>query len=216
MMRSSTAQLYGITTPLLCRDSRTLRAGAQAALRAGLRWLQYRHKHASTDTARRQALLLTNLCKDHGATLLINDRLPLAEDLGVGVHLGRGDTPVATARRRLGPAALIGATCHGDVDYALACLADGASYASIGRLYASTTKPTAPSTPLQCLRELRARTDGSLCATGGIGERELAAVSGAGADLVAVGAALFDTDDVAAAATRMLAALSTANSQYPT
>lgn len=205
---SGQATLYGITTSALCADSLRLTHGVRAALRGGLRWLQYRHKHASTDTARRQARRLQWLCRSFDATLIINDRLWLAEELGVGLHLGRGDTSIAEARQRLGTDAIIGASCQGDIDYAMDCLLAGASYVSIGRLFASTTKPTAPSAPLQCLCELRARTDARVCAIGGIGVTQLNRVADAGADLIAVGGALFDVDDVGAATAQLLQCLS--------
>ena len=187
--------LYGILTPSPDDREAAVLARAAAALRAGLRWLQYRNKSAAPAAARRLATALARLCREHGAVLIINDDPQLAAAVGAGVHLGRGDAPLADARRLLGPGALIGTSCHDDVEQALADLAAGADYVSIGRLYPSRTKPGAPPADLQCVRQLRARTGGRICAIGGIDATRIAEVAAAGADLIAVGATLFDVAD---------------------
>ncbi|MDP3366362.1 MAG: thiamine phosphate synthase, partial [Pseudomonas sp.] len=106
-MTAALRGLYAITdTPLLSGGK--LLPYAEAALIGGARLLQYRDK--SADDVRRfdEAQTLAELCRRHGATLIINDDLELAARLGVGLHLGQTDGSLATARARLGTEAVIG------------------------------------------------------------------------------------------------------------
>lgn len=187
--------LYGILTANGSRPAAELVARAGDALSAGLPWLQLRAKGIDAAAATDLAERLAEACTAAGAVLVVNDDVELARRFGAGVHLGQGDTPWRRARALLGEQALVGVSCHADVELAVTVLRQGASYASIGRLFASRTKPDAPGAALQCLRQARARTTGRLCAIGGIDARRIADVAACGADLIAVGAAIFEAPD---------------------
>ena len=76
--------------------------------------------------------------------VIVNDRLDLALAAGAhGVHLGRDDLSVADARRLAPAGFLVGATCRG-VEHAVAARADGADYAGVGPVHASSTKDGLP------------------------------------------------------------------------
>src|SRR5690606_32327312 len=92
-----TRGLYAITDSTLLADGRLL-PYVEAALEGGARLLQYREK--SRDQARRfdEASALLEQCRRYGAELIINDDLPLAERLGVGLHLGQEDGSLSEAR----------------------------------------------------------------------------------------------------------------------
>ncbi|GIM92681.1 hypothetical protein Ato02nite_044740 [Paractinoplanes toevensis] len=80
------------------------------------------------------------LCRSAGALCLVDDRVGVALAAGAdGVHVGAEDLPVAAARRVLGPAAILGATCR-DPDSARAAVADGATYLGVGPVFATSTK----------------------------------------------------------------------------
>lgn len=164
----------------------------ETVLQAGVRWLQYRDK--STHAGRRlgQARELLRLCQHYGAALLINDDLELAANAGAhGVHLGQQDAALATARARLGSSAIIGVTCHDRLDLALRAQASGASYVAFGAMFGSTSKPEATRCPLSRLREAKAQLSIPVVAIGGITPDNVADVSRAGADAVAVISALW-------------------------
>jgi thiamine-phosphate pyrophosphorylase len=57
--------------------------------------------------------------------------------------VGADDLPVAAARRLLGPAAVLGATCR-DAAGARAAVTDGASYLGVGPAYRTSTKDGLP------------------------------------------------------------------------
>lgn len=132
--------LYAITDSVLLADGRLL-PYCEAALRGGATLLQYRDK--STDTVRRlnEAQALLELCQKYGARLLINDDLALAAEIGADLHLGQDDGSLITARQHLGADAIIGATCHAQLELAEQAIEQQADYIAFGRFYASHTKP---------------------------------------------------------------------------
>ncbi len=191
--------LYAITDPALCGDD--LPAMADAALAGGARLLQYRNKTADPHRRRAEARALADLCHAHDALFLVNDDPQLALESGAdGVHLGQSDTALAEARRLLGPDALIGVTCHADLDLAQAAQAAGAAYVAFGRFFPSRTKPDAPPADLSVLERARATLDLPLCAIGGIRPEHVPALRDAGADMVAAIHGIFGAADITAAA----------------
>lgn len=185
--------LYAITDSHLLADGRLL-PYAEAALRGGARLLQYRDK--STDATRRlhEAQALRDLCQRHGADLIINDDLALAERLGVGLHLGQEDGSLVEARARLGREAIIGATCHARLDLAEQAIEQGASYIAFGRFFNSQTKPGAPAATPALLDEAQRRFELPIVVIGGVTLDNAPSLIARGASLVAVIAGLFAVD----------------------
>ena len=179
-----------------------------AVLTGGVRIVQYRDK--SADDARRvnEATALRALCHAHGALFLVNDDVQLALSVAAdGVHLGRGDMPLATARQLLGANALIGATCHDSLEYADTAVAAGADYIAFGAFFPSATKPDAVPAPIELLTHARARYALPICAIGGITPENGGQLVAAGADMLAVSHGLFDAGDIPAATTAYAALL---------
>lgn len=188
--------LYAITDSQLLADDRLL-PWVEAALAGGTRLLQYRDKSGDAARRRDEAGQLKALCEQYGADLLINDDLPLASALNVGVHLGRDDGCLREARQQLGAQAIIGATCHASLDQAEQAIADGASYIAFGRFFQSVTKPGAPAATPALLQQARARFDTPIVAIGGITLDNASPLLAAGADLLAVIHGLFGADSAA-------------------
>ena len=189
--------LYAITDSQLLADGKLL-PYVEAALKGGAQLLQYRDK--SADSARRlyDAQALQELCERYGASLIINDDLELAARLGVGLHLGQGDGSLLAARQRLGPQAIIGATCHAQLELADAAAANGASYLAFGRFFNSQTKPGVPTATLELLEQARHRFALPLAAIGGITLEHAPALIANGASLLAVINDLFAAEDASA------------------
>jgi thiamine-phosphate pyrophosphorylase len=197
--------LYAVTpdTP----DEGWLFARVDAVLAGGARTLQYRSKRADARARWQQARRLQELCRRHGALLIVNDDVGLARELGAdGVHLGREDMPFAAARTALGDGALIGVSCYDSLTRAREAQAEGADYVAFGSFFPSAVKPDAVRAPLELLRAARAFLDLSVVAIGGITAENGGALIEAGADALAVISDLFQVPDSAAAA-RTLAAL---------
>ena len=190
--------LYAITPGLA--DTERLATLARECLEGGAAALQYRAKEVSPGLALIQARRLAGLCREHGALFIVNDSIELAAAVDAdGVHVGRDDGPASEARLVL-PAALIGVSCYDDPQRARAAKAAGADYVAIGSVFASSTKPGAVRAPLAALAEARAASGLPVVAIGGITHENAAHAIAAGADMVAVIAAVFSAADVRAAA----------------
>jgi thiamine-phosphate pyrophosphorylase len=187
--------LYAITDSELLKGK--LLPYVEAALKGGATLLQYRDK--SSDDARRlrEAEALRELCNRYGAALIINDDAELAARLGVGLHLGQGDGSLSAARALLGRQAIIGGTCHAQLELAEAAAKEGASYVAFGRFFNSNTKPGAPTADVALLAAAKARVNLPIVAIGGVTLDNAPALIVHGASMVAVVHGLFGADSAA-------------------
>src|SRR5690606_624825 len=92
---------------------------------------------------------------DHGGTLVVDDRPDIALAIGApAVHLGRHDLDVATARRILGPEAVIGGTAN-SFEEAEQVWQTNIDYIGVGPIYGTTTKANpAPDMGLETLARI--------------------------------------------------------------
>lgn len=190
--------LYAITPD----DDDTSRLVERVApvLAAGAAVLQYRNKSASGSRRHDQARALQSLCGTYGVPLIVNDDWRLALEIGAdGVHLGGDDGDLRDARRALGDAAVIGASCYDSMERARRAAGEGASYVAFGAFHPSTTKPGARRADVSLLRD-SAALGLPRVAIGGITPANACALVDAGADLVAVIGGLFDARDPGVAA----------------
>lgn len=110
------------------------------ALEGGCRWVQLRVKNATIDELRPMALEAQRMCREAGATFIIDDQVALVKEIGAdGVHLGKNDMPVAEARKVLGPDFIIGGTANTFDDVRMHYEA-GANYIGCGPFRFTTTK----------------------------------------------------------------------------
>jgi thiamine-phosphate pyrophosphorylase len=193
--------LYAITDGP--RDD--LRDACEAAIDGGAVLLQYRDK--TRDAARRlaEARALAALCARRRVALIVNDDVDLALASDAGVHLGEDDADIASARARLGPCAIVGASCYDSLERARLLAAAGADYLAFGAFFASPTKPDARKATPALLRDAKAL-GLPLVAIGGITADNGAVLVEAGANYLAAISAVFGASDVRGAA-RSFAAL---------
>jgi thiamine-phosphate pyrophosphorylase len=118
----------------------------------------------------------------------------VAARLGVGVHLGQTDGSLPDARALLGHKAVVGATCHAQLELADKAKADGATYVAFGRFFNSQTKPGAPTCSLDLLSQARKRIKLPIAVIGGITLENAAPLVAHGADLLAVVHGLFGAE----------------------
>ena len=191
--------LYAVTPDEL--DDSKLIAQVHAALTGGARLVQYRNKRAEPAVCRRQAKALLSLCRRYRAPLIVNDHTDLALEIGAdGVHLGNDDESIAAARARLGPLAIIGASCYNRLESARKAQQAGATYIAFGSFFPSSVKPGAVHAPLTLLHEAKRELKLPMVAIGGIDHINAPQLIAAGADSVAVISALFSAEDVRSAA----------------
>lgn len=209
-------RLYAILDPALLPAGRDPVEAALAAVQGGATIVQLRDKRYAARPVLALARALVAALRSTGVPLVIDDRVDIALASGAsGVHLGRDDLPAEEARRLLGPDAIIGVTVHHahEADAIDPAVCD---YAGIGPVYATKSKdpgdpPLGPQGLARLTAHLRARLKAfPVVAIAGIGPDNAAPVIAAGADGVAVIAALFTADDIAAAAGRLRAVVDAA------
>jgi thiamine-phosphate pyrophosphorylase len=175
---------------------------AAAAIRGGARLLQYRDKAASPAERAERARAVFKVCRQGGVVFIVNDDVELADELMAhGVHLGEHDSTIAAARARLGPLAIIGASCYDSVVNAQRAADAGASYLAFGAFFASATKANARHAEPFLLRKAKAL-GLPLVAIGGITPDNAPELIAAGADAIAVAGGLHVGGDIEAAARR--------------
>ena len=145
-----------------------------------------------------------------GVPLIVNDRIDLAAAIDAdGVHLGDDDLPIAVARERLGPDAIVGRSVS-TPEAAREAEKAGADYLGVGAVYATTSKETTPEQSnigLDRVRAIRAATELPFVGIGGITPENAADVVAAGADGVAVVSAITGAENPEAATRRLAAAV---------
>ncbi|KPW27651.1 Thiamine-phosphate synthase [Pseudomonas syringae pv. apii] len=184
--------LYAITDSQLLTGK--FLSYVEAALDGGVTLLQYRDKTGDDSRRLREATELLKLCERYKTRLIINDDAELAARLGVGVHMGQTDGSLPDARALLGHKAIVGATCHGQLELAEQAKADGATYVAFGRFFNSQTKPGAPAVPLDLIAQVRARVHLPIAVIGGITLENAPQLVEHGADLLAVVHGLFGAE----------------------
>jgi thiamine-phosphate pyrophosphorylase len=136
--------------------------------------------------------------------LIINDRVDLAVAVRAhGVHLPARGVPIATARRLLGPAGLVGRSTHTAAE-ASAAHDEGADYVFLGPIWPTPSHPGAPSLGLDAITKAQ---PARVIAIGGITPDRVPQCLAAGAWGVAAVTALWFAEDVAAAADALLLSL---------
>ncbi len=177
--------------------------GTEEVLRGGCRWVQLRMKDASPEEFLRVGREVGRLCRQYGATFLLDDRVDAVEELGAdGVHLGKNDMPVAEARKLLGPDKLIGATANTFEDIARAA-AQGADYIGLGPFrFTQTKRNLSPILGLEGYRTILARCreagiDRPVVAIGGITAADIADLMATGISGVALSGTLLGAEQPA-------------------
>jgi thiamine-phosphate pyrophosphorylase len=198
--------LYLVTDRGLCLGRPLVEVVAQA-VQGGVSCVQIREKDLSTREFVAEAEQIQALLGPRQIPLIINDRVDVALAVGAaGVHLGQSDLPCETARRLLGPKAIIGLSVEtwDDVERAAHQPVD---YLGVSPVFATPTKTdTKEPWGLSGLARIRAFTRLPLVAIGGLNRGNAAAVMAAGADGIAVVSAVCSAPNPAQAAAELCAA----------
>lgn len=138
-MKKFDTTLYFITDSTGFDEAEFLRR-TEEALEGGATLLQLREKNKTTAEYIAIADKVHAITKKFNVPLIIDDRIDVAMAVGAeGVHLGKEDMPIATARRLLGDGFIIGATAK-TVPWALEAYEGGADYLGVGAIYPTATK----------------------------------------------------------------------------
>lgn len=171
----------------------------EAALGAGpVAAFQFRVKGLDQHEAARLAAPLQTICAAHDCAFIVNDSVALTKRIGAdGVHLGQSDGDVREAREILGREAQIGVTCHASRHLAMEAGDAGADYVAFGAFFPSTTKTSEHRPEPELLTWWQGLFEIPCVAIGGITPDNCGPLVSAGADFLAVSAAVWNGDPVA-------------------
>ena len=170
-----------------------------AALGAGpVAAFQFRVKGLDQHEAARLAAPLQTICAAHDCAFIVNDSVALTKRIGAdGVHLGQSDGDVREAREILGREAQIGVTCHASRHLAMEAGDAGADYVAFGAFFPSTTKTSEHRPEPELLTWWQGLFEIPCVAIGGITPDNCGPRVSAGADFLAVSAAVWNGDPAA-------------------
>lgn len=100
--------LYLVTDPELGGGADKVAGIVAAALRGGVSVVQLRDKLVDDSLFREYAQGLKDVCAEFQVPLFVNDRIDIAAELGLHLHIGQEDIPYVQARQRLAPGQMVG------------------------------------------------------------------------------------------------------------
>lgn len=175
---------------------------AKIALEGGCRWIQLRIKDAEEKFLEQMALRVQSLCREYGATFIIDDNVLLAKKIGAdGVHLGKNDMPVAQARQILGEKFIIGGTVNSFEDILYHLKNGTPDYFGCGPFrFTSTKKNLAPVLGFEGYRDivLKMREKGidiPLVAIGGITKEDILQLLECGVSGIALSGSIINAEN---------------------
>lgn len=154
----------------------------------GVKLVQLRIKDAAPETLRHEIALSRDLCRQHGAVLVVNDHWQAALDLGCDwIHLGQEDLDVADLPTIRKAGLKLGVSTHDD-DELERVLAMAPDYVALGPVYPTILKKMKwHQQGLPKVTEWKARVgDTPLVGIGGMSVERAPGVFDAGADIVSV------------------------------
>jgi thiamine-phosphate pyrophosphorylase len=179
-----------------------------AALRGGARLIQFRDKNLADAEFEAEARVALELCRAHGATLIVNDHVEIAARIGAdGVHLGQDDMSPVEARRILGPDAIIGLSTHDEAEV-LAAQDLPVSNINIGPMFPTNTKDHLHALGLDEVLRLSKLTRHPWTTMGGIKSHHLPDLFRAGVRTVSMVTEISLAEDVESRTRELLDALS--------
>ena len=184
--------------------------GARLALEGGCRWVQLRMKEATEAEFMAAAEGIGRLCKEHGATFVLDDHVEWVEKTGAdGVHLGKNDMPIDEARKILGSDKIIGGTANTFEDVER-LYRQGADYIGCGPFRFTTTKKNlSPVLGLEGYQHIvdQMKSHGidlPIVAIGGILESDIKSILATGVSGIAVSGGILNAENPAEEMQRFL------------
>ncbi len=163
--------------------------------------LQLRLKGVPDDEIERAAAALMPLCAERDVAFIVNDRPDLAAAVGAdGVHIGQDDADYASARALMGEERIVGVTAHDSRHLAVEAAEAGADYVAFGAFFPTATKTPKTRAGIALLEWWGELVEVPCVAIGGITVDNCGALVTAGADFLAVVAAVWEASAGPAAA----------------
>ena len=178
----------------------------EAAVKAGVKMVQLRMKHAPKEEIVRTGKALRRITAGSETMLIVNDDPEIAREAEAdGVHVGQGDMSVQEVRRRFPELRIVGMSTH-NIDQARAAMDIKPDYIGTGPCWATPTKDIPdPTLGLDTARKMHEMVDFPAVAIGGIDSGNLPQVIRAGIKNWAVVRAVCKSSDPYAAIRGLMA-----------
>jgi len=169
---------------------------AEAAVRAGVKIVQLRMKHATREDILREAREMRRVTLGTDTLFIVNDDPSIAAEAEAdGVHVGQDDMSPAEVRAKFPQLKVVGLSTH-NLDQVRASLDQPIDYIGVGPVYATPTKDIPdPTLGPELAGRMIAASKVPAVAIGGINAETLPAVLAAGARNFAVVRAVCQSPD---------------------
>lgn len=164
--------------------------------------MQLRMKDAEEAVMAETAIAVQRMCREYGATFIIDDNVTLAKRIGAdGVHLGKHDMPISVARDILGERHIIGGTVNTFEDVLHHLNGATPDYFGCGPFRETSTKRNlSPTLGLDgykdIIRQMRSHgIDIPIVAIGGIRREDIPALMECGVSGIALSSSILTADD---------------------
>ena len=169
---------------------------AEAAVRAGVRIVQLRMKHARREDIVREGREMRRVTAGTDTLFIVNDDPSIAADVEAdGVHVGQGDMAPRDVRSAYPDLGIVGLSTH-NLAQVRASVLEPVDYIGVGPVYATPTKDIPdPTLGLATMGEMITAAGRPAVAIGGIDAMRLPDVAAAGARNFAVVRAVCSSPD---------------------
>jgi thiamine-phosphate pyrophosphorylase len=208
LQRLANARLYAIVDTGYAELDRISAVTEQLVL-GGVDLIQLRAKKQTLEEIAILGRTMRDVIPQKGPLFVLNDHPELVSGMGAdGIHVGQDDMPVAEARAKAGGGVVVGKSTHA-LEQAIAAEKEGADYIGVGPIYATLTKPDYVPVGLPLIGQVRAAVSVPQFCIGGINEKTVPEVIGAGARRVVIVSALLQSADIPAYCRRVRSSLET-------
>lgn len=159
--------LYGITGEKFANSKSNYQC-VKEMIDGGIKIVQYREKDKTMREMIKEAIEISNLCKEKEVLFIVNDHIDLAILTDAdGVHVGQDDMAPKDIRKLIGDNKIIGLSTH-SIEQAQSAYEDiNVDYIGVGPIFPTTTKDAKP-VGLEYLDYVSGNLDIPFVAIGGI------------------------------------------------
>lgn len=208
-------RLYLVTDPCLGGGPHAVPGIVYEAVLGGVGVVQVRDKHCDDEEFTRRASAIADAARLAAAEVgrevpvFVNDRLVVARELGLHLHIGQRDMPYARARAELPEELMVGLSIESDEQLALALAGPAPDVVGVSPVWSTATKTdTAPALGVQGADRIAhlAHAGGvRAVGIGGVNATNVDQLAATALDGVCVVSALMAAPDPRAAAANLLA-----------
>lgn len=191
------ADIYALTAEEFSKGRSNVEV-VELLIAAGIKVIQYREKNKKAGRMYEECLIIRDMTKKAGVTLIVNDYIDLALLVGAdGVHIGQDDLPPAKVRELIGSEMILGLSTHSPEQAQQAVASGCVDYIGVGPVFATKTKKdVCQPVGLSYLDYVVKEQNIPFVAIGGIKEHNLPEVLQHGAKTVALVTDIVGADDI--------------------